>query len=1131
MCNLDLTRLSKADGATTAQKGELEAALLDGYEWPDEVQVRIVGAGELAAFLNDCPHVRSAYFAPLEFSTWEKAWQDHCRQSVVQREIKTIGREAQIAAIRALVDAPDVRAIVLCGPAQIGKTRLMLEATRHRSLDTVIALNPMMSVLQLDALVAHDEVIVVVEDPEAELAASLVRQSLAMPKLKLLMALSTQEHAPRPSFGTDRRAHVLAVSGLAEDAARDLLCQAGARLDWSLESWVLEQAGGNPGILIAAASYRGDLRAGSGTFLSNVAEELETRLRRKLGDSAVTVLRLYSLLSFVGAKGDRAEETRAIHKHFGQTLALGDVSAWCKRLARAGYVVERGSYVEARPPVLANYLAVQLVRGRFDGLFALLKELDQPARKRLGDRLRMLESEDVARLAKEFLAAVQTPDGLWLALANLALLEIAASVVPAATAAFLESSLGSMSLSERQEITGDHRCELVHVLEHLLLRQSSSESALKCLALLAEAENESWANNATGIFCEALIPRHPQMPLPLSGRLAVLRWMVDSAERPALRCIAIKAIEEAVAPGNMMQLRSVPGPVPADSAPLLTWGQIWEYLDALVGLLMGIAEDKDPEVATAARDVLPRVLSYYVTRVPPERVLPRLTLALEWVLSPEMGISPSAFADTLRAALDLYQRRRESPEEGENGSLDDAVEAVEALRQRLDSAPFDVRLRKWAGEGTIDSNDYRLDSAGRRLYRGDQELQALAQQAIACPELVGPDLRDWLLSEQARGAHGFFFHLGQRDPEREWLASIEEFGGSRRGHAAFSSYSAGLAISSPDFVRQRLDVLTSEGKVKGLAIVDAMRSLDEDPRGVCRVEALISSGDLDPSEAGPIIGLGRWIDSLPLEEYTRLLRAIAGPTLANAPTVVDMLSTWSYHGHSLEGPLAEFAWQCLESSSPIVAGQRWDHEQLAARLAPLNPVRGVQLMERLLEQAPHNRDCWNPLDSPRTNAFWEALVQCDPKKAYHTVLSAASRNALALFRVTWALPSLIDLERDGNVLQELATDREDLAVLLCQCMSVEQNGFWDFAFSILGQYPGNSAIHDALSRAVLYPTGAFWGPLSAQIEQRLDQVEALLEGSSVPAGVPHTWLCELSGLLQGQVEKEKVREEDERVEL
>jgi len=1129
-CNFDLTHRTEADGAANPQKAQLETAILDGYEWPDKVHVEIVGAAELASLLNSCPHVRSAYFSTHQFSTWESQWNDHERQGILQQGLRLVGREEELDAIRSWIDDPSVRVMVLCGPSGIGKTRLALEATRSRPIDTVVALDPTLVPTDLLALTSSREVIVIVEDPETQLGGALAGKALASSTLKLLITFLTEEDAPQPNFGMDPRIRIEQIPALPEEKARELLREAGARFDYSLESWVLDQAGGNPGILIVAARVGEDLRREPGAFLARVAEKLERTARGRLGDKAVDSLRLLSLFTFVGVMGEHRDEVEMICKHLGDSLDVRTVLNCVPRLSKAGLMVHRGSYVEARPPVLASHLAAQVIRGRLPQLLELLRELDLAARHRLAHRLRSLETAEVIELARSFCKSIGVLVDLHFALLHSYLLRLAASAIPLATAECIEQALQRTSRDERQLVGGDARRELVYVLEDLLLRGEACATALRCLAWLAEAENESWSNNSTGVLCECFAPRHPQIAITPQERLAVLNWMLSPKRSTGLRVVGMKAIQEGLRPMASVLLRRGSGPRPPDAAPPLTWGELRSYSETLIDLLMGLAEDEEVAVSGAARHALPSALANCVTQISPERLLPKLGIALDWILGAEVQFSPSGFAESLRRVLEAYKSQLAMAEGEWVDRLTKAIAGVDRLRERLDAAPFGIRLHRWAGAWTRDGDDYEIDEAGVRQYRGDRELSALAQEAVVSPARVSRSLVEWLISPDAERASRFFRQLGRLDTDRQWLAAIEDLGPRDEGRVAFSSYLGGLALSYPEFVASRLDEHAAAGRVAALAIVETMRHLDDDPAGVSRIESLIGQSRVDPVQAGQILQYGRWLYSLDSDRYLRVLKAIARPDLSNAPTVVDMFSMWWHDGRPIEGALAEFAWQCLEVPHPIPPNVSWDYDQLAARLTRADPDRGFRLLAKLLLQPHENRDCWNPLERHGSNAFWGLLCEIDKERAFRTVFLAAVPGSLGHFRVTWALPELIDLTSDGETLVAFARADEALATLICECMSIDQPGFWPVALGIYQAYPTDASVEGLLRRAILHPRGSFSGNLWERLRDRRKEIERLVD-SLDRAHAARSWLNQLARTLREWEDQVRVQEADEEINL
>src|SRR5215510_14776326 len=73
-----------------SDKLALQESILKGYSDHAKVHVSIAGAGELVAFLNNLPHLRVAYFAPLLFKTWEEAQRAHLNQKLIGMDVELV---------------------------------------------------------------------------------------------------------------------------------------------------------------------------------------------------------------------------------------------------------------------------------------------------------------------------------------------------------------------------------------------------------------------------------------------------------------------------------------------------------------------------------------------------------------------------------------------------------------------------------------------------------------------------------------------------------------------------------------------------------------------------------------------------------------------------------------------------------------------------------------------------------------------------------------------------------------------------------------------------------------------------------------------------------------------------------
>ena len=531
-----------------SDKLALRESILKGYSDHTKVHVNIVGAGELVAFLNNHPHLRAAYFAPLLFKTWEEAHRAHLNQKLIGMDVELVGREEEMSRLKALVDDPRVRVIVLSGPHDIGKSRLALEATRHRPHDVVQALDPRSMALSdyRNLCATHGEVICIVEDPESDALEPLVNEALGLPNFKLIIALPTPTNAPAPAYGRDERIQVLHLQPLPDAEARKLLEATGQPLDFDLVDWITRHAGGVPGVLLAAASVGNILRHDLTSFVDAVGHEFERRTHSEVGVDALKCARLFSVLTHVGISGAVETEIKHICDLFGEGWTSHTALVSLRDLERAGLARRGGSFAEVTLPMLANYLVAQLLQGRRHEMLALFGRLNEPGRIRFIKRLSEVRSEEVEQFWEEVFA----PDGrlkdFQTALDNVYMLRLVAGAVPNRTLRLLTSGLQNSTKEERLAIRGDQRRELVRTLEQLLFRAPTSLGAMRLVWLLAEAENENYGNSATGILKECFHPLHPQMPLSLQERLEFLREYTAKGISKEGRLIAIEAINVAL---------------------------------------------------------------------------------------------------------------------------------------------------------------------------------------------------------------------------------------------------------------------------------------------------------------------------------------------------------------------------------------------------------------------------------------------------------------------------------------------------------------------------------------------------------------------------------------------------------
>jgi hypothetical protein len=860
------------------------------------------------------------------------------------------------------------------------------------------------------------------------------------------------------------------------------------------------------------------------SLIDGVAAGLERRLRARLAPGDLGVLRLLSLMTHVGIRHEAAAELGELCRLFGGDIRPNDALNALLQLEEAGLIRVAGSYAEVTPPLLANHLAAAALRGCRAELLALLAALRSTGRDRLLRRLLTVRGDEVMRFWDEFVADLFGPDGelsaLPDALAHGRLLHLAAQARPEHTARFIEDNLRRLPAQERAALGGNSRAELLHALEELRFRRRTGEAALRCLALLAEGQTGSATDDAARHFNESFFPLHPQLPLPLDRRLALLRELADSGAAAEQRSVVIRALRRALGGVRDVSLRSGEA-LPPDAPPATTWPDVFDYLAALLDLLQDLARDPASAYAEEACAALPEAIAQYAIEVPPRTVadaVARLEFAVDWVTDGTMLLSVPTLSDAIRRVRRNYERRINTADASAATRLHDQIECLDNLLGRLatlpDSGDFATRLRRWAAESHAGPGS---------MARRTAMLQALAAEAIASRALTG-DLLSWLCSGEARHAQAFFHELGAADATGSYLEAIVALGGTEAGVGAFVDYLCGLDSGQRAGIEALLDTLVEDGRALGEAVALATAYLGS-ATGIARIERLIRERGIQPDRIGGVLHSRAWLKALPADDYLRLLRAVAAPQLASSATGICSLHTWSLlHGAAaLGGPLAEFAWQCLEALPPVRGGDaEYAYDELAASMAGTDPERAFRLLEDLLAQ-PYRSDSWNPLDHVSERGLWHLLTTRDRDRALRVALTQATLPAVYLDPY---LSEVIDQIQDAPRLIDFAIADEAHALLVGRIITAAHPGFWPIALRIFDHYPTNSDVREALERGAQREVGMFSGPLSFHYAACLEDIERVAKAPELSSAA-RGWLAELARSVRNVIEQAQRRESDE----
>lgn len=1113
-----------------SDKNGLRESILKDVIETRKVQIEIIGAAELAAFINNHPHIRAAYFSPSSyFSTWDGAYESHREKKLLGAHVSLIGRDSDLAQLKSFVDNTRIKVITLTGPHDIGKTRLALEATKHRKHDIVVALDPRsMSLSEYSSLPSSEgEVICLVDDPEIDDLRGIVEQALTINGLKLLITLPTSKEESTYNYGLDERLQSIHLRSLSHEECREVLKAAGFAFDYGIEEWIIDHAAGIPGILLAAASVGNRLRRESTSFSVSVGQVFAGRIQEELGEEVLESANLFSILENTGIRGTHANEVELICDLFGQGRKSHDALLALEKLEKAGLAERRGSFAGISVPLLANYLAGKLLQGHRHEMYALFAKLSQGGQIRFLKRLaqvKQVNGDEVEGFWDEMFNEHGLLGKLSSILERPHLARIVAGTVPKRILSVLEAGLLSSSREERLAITHDQRRELMWALEQLLFRSRTSKGALRLIWLLADAETENYGNNATGVLKESFHPLHPQIPLPLGERLTLINEFVSMGDHKTSMSTAVNAVKGAFSRTSSIRLRRSSGLDPLDSSPPLTYGEIWAYFRSLLEVLLKLAQAEE-ETAHASRQFLPEAIMEVALQGSPREGIDHFRLLIDWALQEREGIDISQLHWAITRTRESFENQIYKPDFPKDRieEFQSYIIELDEVGNSLERSSFSIQLKRWAGKfGHSVSSDWNKAYA---------ELDRLGAQACDSPDLLTEHLLNWLLTTSARESRSFFFSLGKRDEARHFLRQVRDLAKAQNGAGAFASYFAGWAERDFPQAEAELDRQANAGLVTGEAIVEATTALGLTDEGVRRIIDQISRQRVPSDFAASLIGIGRRLDNLQPKEFHSLLRAVAGEGLRNSSSVIDLIETWLYHERPLEKELEELAWSCLDQGRPGGSTAAWHFDDLAAKLTKRNPERGFQLLarllnkQRLIDKEGRVKNLWDPFALDGGEQFWKALYEADKARLYALIVAAAAEDPLVDFHLSWRMRELIQQHDDKEILRKIAQSDIVLARVIASLMTTATPGFWPLAFDLHLLYPNDEELHAKLVMGIEQMGSMIRGPMSDFYRTQQVEVEQVLQEASTPPSVK-SWLREVIDRLGSEISSHVVWEYD-----
>jgi hypothetical protein len=669
-----------------------------------------------------------------------------------------------------------------------------------------------------------------------------------------------------------------------------------------------------------------------------------------IGDEDLFALSAVALLERVGWTGQVEQESVVLYEALvmDPVLSRGRVEQLHERY---GIAPLAGRFRYISPGILGDHLAARYLKGWTAGsLKKFFDKINSAMSESFSRRIRRLASVIENREIVE--VAVLGDRGPFRSIEELeqsgmaALLKNLGGPFPHSTIRALDRIIGTATPEQLKASTRCRR-DMVWALEELLWREDTFEPAARLVLRLALTENETWANNATGLWKEAFQTMLGRTAAGLEARLRVLKSAARNPDPEARRLAAVALqnalkIEHITRHGNPP--KDIPG-MPVEEWRPATYGEWTDAILRYLELVRDLVTDRERTVRLDAVNALAESLDAAI-KFP--RILPkweevaRLLIRADYELRGRLARAIDG--EIVRTKIN----NEEQPEvEGTDNTTREERSAVEvevaqrllevkALMLELLGNSFSSRLRWIAGQ-----ESWRLhtdmEEGQRRRYK---EIEGLAQEAITSPALMDTEW-EWLLQQEGTFPEEWAEILGRLDLDRSFALKVNNLAETHRmaiGWASLYEIANAQASGSPERVDDLVDQLLSVNG-QGDRIFDLMLRTGYSPKRFEILQELFSSGAIEVSRLDRLTW-SRWRDALTPSQVIDLLKTLLNQRAKISSLISFMEAYLRTHPAALDD-LKETAIDLLRRGEETDLNVRTMHgyywEQLANRLVKENP--------------------------------------------------------------------------------------------------------------------------------------------------------------------------------------------------
>ncbi len=1091
------------DDITGRKKNEIRSAIDNLYsQHALPSSGRVLTASEIAGWVDQFPAISVHIFqTPLVH------WQVHEHWASGRDFQNEFVEDAQRAELITRIKS-DIAAgqelIRVVGDAGVGKTRTVLEALRDPGLRERVLYLRDATLLSSEFFwsLSHQTPcpagILVVDECDGAAWQQLVN-------LAGVLGTGFSVIGVGPSGpGVQRR--VLELGRMDDEQLAELLESVAPGTSEPARRAIARRCGGSPKLVVLFGAQLAEAGAADSKWHAiegsvDVVEYLNERVFPVVGsavDVESQVMRGISLFVGLGWFDDLSGEGEMVLDFLGLSGPAGRDAA--AALIERGVVSRRGRLLYPSPDVLANYLTRKTLKAytprEVRGLYEALPGRAQQA---FLERLRQL-GEDV-----ETQAVVKEVIGDAVFFLSLSDLE---SRDTARTLRALVPSFPELTLNHLADLIGEAdregllnvregRRDLVWALEELAWWPDYFPTAARALGRLAWAENETYANNATGTWADLF-----QIPLggtatPFPDRVVVMREFLEHQD-PSLRLIGLAGLKSALATQHVTRFGGPPTdtgrPPPPEWRP--SYAQWRVLLQETLPLLEARLGDRDETVREEAIEVLAERTTDLISA----------GLAQEWAqMAGRMSGEPYGRRAALLRPLAIYLRHSESikPEDRKR---------LEQVELDLQGQSYSDRLRR-----LVSPWDYVDAYRNRETY--EAEMDVLAREGLASPDVVLSEY-EWLTGGEANGAFRFGWFLGRGDEGGDLSdALLERYAEDLTDDRLLLGYVAGQEdVRGPEWLSALLDEWSGVAN-RSLLVANVVWRVQPTDEGGKRLADLIRAGRVPGAYLRNLVS-GFWAQEVSPAVLQDLIEASGVDTTPVATSGrLWLLDQYLSERPEAAGALASLRRTLVEEGAGVRTNTMdpYHWKRLAEQEVILDPLGVAEIVVHVASQQDSG-------GSDDLRAVLDATVEQAGVEVFQSVLGPA---LIASPSLLWRLDSPIQ----GRSLLSLF----DPATLVAWCEEEPEGRLPVIASAAPVGTPGASPLARALlvtfgrkrvgaSLAATFGTGMWRGPESHYLQSQIDKLKEWEQDDNDEV---RAWARELIGSYEAAKNRAATLEEEE----